>query len=264
MSDQILLFIPMYNCERQIGRVVDQLTPRIQALLSGLIVVDNRSTDKGQAVVAERIKSLHITANVLMNDGNYGLGGSHKVAFEHALSHGFDYLLVLHGDDQGSVEDIVPYLERREHHGLDALLGARFMKGSKLEGYSAMRTLGNYAFNTLYSVVSGYPIKDLGSGLNLYRVGALADRWWLKNANDLTFNYHMMLKSIDRGWKMKFFPLTWRESDQVSNVKLVRQSLRVAEIALRYGAMRRKYLASDYSGRPDGFYPSTVVAGNAC
>jgi dolichol-phosphate mannosyltransferase len=74
----------------------------------------------------------------------------------------------------------------------------------------------------------------------------------------------MMLKSIDRGWKMKFFPLTWRESDQVSNVKLVRQSLRVAEIALRYGAMRRKYLASDYSGLPDGFYPSTVVAGNAC
>ncbi|HTI02929.1 MAG TPA: glycosyltransferase family 2 protein [Acidisoma sp.] len=264
MSDRILLFIPMYNCERQIARVLDQLTPRAQALLSGLIVVDNRSTDKGQAVAAERIKSLQILANVLMNDGNYGLGGSHKVAFEYALAHAFDYVIVLHGDDQGSIEDILPYLERREHLGLDALLGARFMKGSKLEGYSAVRTLGNYGFNMLYSVVSSYPIKDLGSGLNLYRVGALADRWWLKNANDLTFNYHMMLKSIDRGWKMKFFPLTWRESDQVSNVKLVRQSLRVAEIALRYGAMRRKYLANDYSDRPDGAYPSTVVAGHAC
>ena len=180
-------------------------------MLSGLILVDNRSTDMSQSIAVERVKALQIPAKVLMNVDNYGLGGSHKVAFKYALDNHFDYVAVLHGDDQGNIEDLVPFLERREHIGLDALLGARFMKGSKLEGYSALRTFGNYVFNKLYSVVSGYPIKDLGSGLNLYRVGALADEWWLKNSNDLTFNYHMILKSICFGWKMKFFPLTWRE-----------------------------------------------------
>ena len=35
-------------------------------------------------------------------------------------------------------------------------------------------------------------IDDLGAGLNLYSVKALADRQYLRNADDLTFNYHMI------------------------------------------------------------------------
>ena len=43
--DKILLFIPMYNCEKQIVRVLDQLTPHVCELLSEVIIVNNRSTD---------------------------------------------------------------------------------------------------------------------------------------------------------------------------------------------------------------------------
>ena len=262
MPERILLFVPMYNCERQISRVIAQLTPEIQQVLSEVIVVDNRSSDNGRRVASEALAALKIPARLVMNDNNYGLGGSHKVAFTYALENGFDYLIVLHGDDQGSIADLVPYINRGDHRSLDALLGARFMTGAKLEGYSAFRTFGNHVFNTLYSLVAGYAIKDLGSGLNLYSVPALADRWWLNNANDLTFNYHMILKSINAGWKMRFFPLTWRESDQVSNVKLFRQALTVMGIVFTYLVARGKYVTMDYSGRPTGNYPSTTVSEN--
>lgn len=260
MPERILLFIPMYNCERQIPRVVAQLTPEIQDLLSEVLVVDNRSPDGGRLVAAAALAGLNIPARLMMNDGNYGLGGSHKVAFNYALENGFDYLIVLHGDDQGAIGDLTPHIRRGDHRGLDALLGARFMKGAKLEGYSAFRTFGNYVFNTLYSLVAGYGIKDLGSGLNLYKVTALSDRWWLGNANDLTFNYHMILRSIHAHWKMRFFPLTWRESDQVSNVKLFKQAMTVAGIAISYLMQQQKYIATDFSGRPGGNYPSTTVS----
>lgn len=261
-AERILLFIPMYNCAAQIPRVIAQLTPEVQSLLAEVIVVDNRSPDDGCEVAAEALGELAIPAKLFKNDGNYGLGGSHKVAFNHALANGFDYLIVLHGDDQGSIDDIVPQLRAGAHRDVDALLGARFMEGSKLQGYSLPRTLGNHVFNSLYSFVSGTRIFDLGSGLNLYRVSSLKDCWWLKNANDLTFNYHMILRSIAAGWKMRFFPLTWREDDQVSNVKLVSQSMRVLRLPAAYLTGRKAYLAGDYSGRPDGAYPSTLVYDN--
>ena len=251
MGNRILLFIPAYNCALQIGRVIGQLSDEVQSLLTDVLVVDNRSTDGTRETAVEALKGLRgVRASLLVNDANYGLGGSHKVAFLHAIENSFDHLVVLHGDDQGDVADILHYLRDGSYGHVDALLGARFMKGSRLVGYSAVRTLGNRVFNALYSASSGKRIHDLGSGLNLYKVQALRDRWWLRNADDLTFNYHMILRSIAAGWSIRFFPLSWREEDQVSNVKLVRQSMRVLSLPAAYLLRRRKYLDRDYSARP--------------
>jgi dolichol-phosphate mannosyltransferase len=254
---RVLLFIPMYNCAKQIARVLDQLTPDIRRHFDGLIIVDNGSTDGGRAAAVKALSRLEgLPAKLLLNDGNYGLGGSHKVAFDYALSNDFDYLVVLHGDDQGSISDIAPLIARGEHLALDCLLGARFMKGSHLRGYSAVRTFGNLVFNALYSIASGTRIHDLGSGLNLYALAAFGDREYLRCADDLTFNYHMILRSIAARQRIRFFPLEWREDDQISNVKLVRQSLRVLSIAVRYALQRNRYLADDYSaqrGQPYSF-----------
>ena len=46
---KILLFIPMYNCEKQIVRVLGQLKPEVCRELTEVIVVNNRSTDNGEA-----------------------------------------------------------------------------------------------------------------------------------------------------------------------------------------------------------------------
>lgn len=261
-AERLLLFIPAYNCAAQIGRVIAQLDAQAQALLSKVIVVDNGSTDGTRDAARQALTGLSVHACLFRNDGNYGLGGSHKVAFEHALANDFDYLIVLHGDDQGSIADILPYVRDGSHRQVDALLGSRFMKGARLDGYSVVRTIGNHVFNALYSVVTGVRVTDLGSGLNLYRVEALKSRLWWNSANDLTFNYHMILRSIAAGWRMRFFPLTWREDDQVSNVKLFRQATRVASLPLAYLFGRKAYLATDYSNHSGASYPSTLLFDN--
>ncbi len=259
MSERILLFIPAYNCERQIPRVIAQLSPERARWFSELIVVNNRATDDTEARAVEALNARGVNGKVLRNDGNYGLGGSHKVAFNYARANGFDFVVVLHGDDQGAVADLIPHLESGAHRDADCLLGARFAPGSRLTGYSLFRTLGNRAFNLLYSAVSGRWITDLGSGLNLYRVSALTDTFYLRCADDLTFNYHMLLRSIAAGWRIRFFPVEWREADQTSNVKLFRQAMRVLGIALSYGFNRRAYLASDYAALTSAAYSSTSI-----
>ena len=115
--DKILLFIPMYNCEKQITRVLAQLTEEICSYLSEIIIINNRSTDRGEANVKQYLSKnpLSVKVSLLRNDENYGLGGSHKVAFQYAIDHNFDYVILLHGDDQGDMANILPYLKSKAY-----------------------------------------------------------------------------------------------------------------------------------------------------
>ncbi|MCQ2031181.1 glycosyltransferase family 2 protein, partial [Stutzerimonas zhaodongensis] len=226
MKSKILVFIPAYRCENQIIRVINQFDDRVQALVDTVMVVDNRSPDSTLEKAIECGRSVLHNCNFIawINDDNYGLGGSHKAAFRYAIEHGFDHLVVLHGDDQADIRDLIPLLEEGVHLDVDCLLGARFMRGSQLKGYSWFRTYGNRLYNALFSAVALRAIYDLGSGLNIYRLVGYRDFYYKSFPDDLTFNYVMLMASYHRKQIVRFFPITWREEDQISNVKLFRQA----------------------------------------
>ncbi|MBO4812803.1 glycosyltransferase family 2 protein [Candidatus Saccharibacteria bacterium] len=234
-KDKILLFIPGYNCEKQIPRVLDKIDEEIARYFDEIIFVNNRSTDNTEDIVLNyKPKSFMPRIKVLRNDHNYNLGGSHKVAFSYALNNGFDYVVVLHGDDQGDIRDLKPILKSGEYENYDAMLGARFMKGSKLGGYSKFRTFGNRVYNHLFSMVVHRKIYDLGSGLNIYDVRALESKYYHKFPDRLTFNYCMVMALDYYNQKVKFFPISWREEDQSSNVKLMSQAMNVLKMLGKY------------------------------
>jgi glycosyltransferase involved in cell wall biosynthesis len=234
-TDKILIFIPMYNCERQISRVLSQFDNETQKLFSEIIVVDNGSKDSSIQTAIDSAKKLqHIKISIMKNHDNYSLGGSHKVAFNYAIENGFDYVVVLHGDDQGSITDIIPYIKNKEYKNYDSLLGSRFMKNSKLVGYSNFRIFGNFVFNTFVSILFRQKITDMGSGLNLYKTNYLKSKFYLYLPNDLTFPNNMCFYGIMSRSKFRFFPLLWREDDQISNAKLFRQSRLIFWAALKF------------------------------
>ncbi len=263
--DKILLFIPMYNCEKQITRVLAQLTDEVCSYLSEVIVINNISTDNGENAAIEYLKAhpLPIKASVLRNHENYGLGGSHKVAFDYAQKNGFDYVILLHGDDQGDISNILPYLKTREYADHDCFLGARFMKGSSLEGYSAFRTFGNRVYDMLFSIGTGIKVYDLGSGLNMYKTSILKDKFYLKYKDNLMFNYCMILGSAYYKHKIKFFPIIWREDDQVSNVKMVNQAITVLKLLFGYMANKKKFIDGEHRDTPRESYSAQVIYSSA-
>jgi glycosyltransferase involved in cell wall biosynthesis len=246
--ERILAFVPMYNCANQIGRVLAQFDGSACSYLSELLVVDNRSTDGSVDAAFKGLGALKgVRARLVQNDDNYGLGGSHKVAFDYALKNRFDYCVILHGDDQGSIADITPLIAQGAHRQVDCLLGARFMTGSQLDGYSQLRTWANRGFNLLYSAAAGKRLFDLGAGLNLYATAPLRGGFYLRLADDLTFNYTLILATVAKGWRIRFFPLTWRETDQISNARLLRQAFKTLGIVSQFAANRSAFLAADHS-----------------
>lgn len=245
MKDKILLFIPGYNCEKQIIRVLDKVNKKdILKYFYEIIFVDNRSTDNTQNSVKDYLKDNKLNLKILENNENYNLGGSHKVAFNYAVQNKFNYVIVLHGDDQADINDIIPCLENKEYKKYDCLLGSRFMKGSKLIGYSKFRTFGNIVYNKIFSILLGKKITDLGSGLNMYSIKMLENKFYHKFPDKLTFNYCMIMANHFYKYSMKFFPITWREEDQKSNVKMVSQAFNVLKMLFKY-RFNKKYITKE-------------------
>lgn len=264
MKDKILLFTPMYNCEKQIVRVLKQMTEKIGRYITEWVIINNRSTDNGEDVVKKYLSEHDMPTKVILlrNDENYGLGGSHKVAFQYAMDKGFDYIIVLHGDDQGDISNILPYLKSREYKKYDCFLGARFMKGSKLQGYSKFRTFGNYVYDFLFSIGCGYQIFDLGSGLNMYNVDIFKDKFYLKYKDNLIFNYCMVMGSSYYKHEVKFFPITWREDDQISNVKMLNQAITVLKLLGSFMLDRKKFVSMEHRDKIIEEYTAQIVCSN--
>tara|TARA_B100002019_G_C21246129_1_gene588362 strand:+ start:979 stop:1770 length:792 start_codon:yes stop_codon:yes gene_type:complete len=248
VNKKFLLFVPFYNCEKQIAKLVNQLDNKVCETFDEVIFVNNRSIDNTQKILIEclRRKKMDISWKIFLNDSNYNLGGSHKVAFNYAIENKYDYIVVLHGDAQGSIGDFINNLNQL-HDNVDCFLGSRFDSRSVRVGYSLFRTLGNYVFNFLCSLSLNKHITDMGSGLNCFKINFLAKNDFIKLPDDLVFN-NMMLFFMDyKEANYKFFPIKWVEEDQVSNAKLFSQSYKILKMCIKYLFGFRKFILSDTS-----------------
>lgn len=261
MTDRILVFIPCYNCAPQIGRVLGQVRGAVAGQVDEVLVLDNGSRDgtvEAAIAAAEAVEARAVTVG--RNLENYNLGGSHKAAYAYAEREGFSHVVTLHGDDQGDLRDILPVLAAGTHRRFDACMGARFARGSRLTNYSAFRILGNRAFNLVFSAASRRWVTDMGSGLNILAHKAYSDPAILRLPDDLHFNPYLLLDMYDRGNRVAFFPISWREEDQVSNVKMASQALKTLGAAARYALARRRFRASDFRALPRSAYAFETIA----
>lgn len=234
----INVYIPAYNCQNQIVKVLDKVLDN-QDFFNDIYLIDNCSTDKTVHYAKQKENKFGKKLNIIVNPRNLGYGGTHKVIFNDALEKNIDYALVLHGDDQADINDFIPFIKDKTYLNKNALLGARFMSSSKLFNYSYFRKFGNIVFNILYSISLGKKIFDLGSGINLYSKKCFADLNYKKFNDDLTFNYQNTINMFKNINDLVFIPITWREEGQLSNVKIITQTLTVFKILIKYTLLRK-------------------------
>jgi glycosyltransferase involved in cell wall biosynthesis len=258
-ADRILLFIPCYNCAPQIGRVLGQVRGEAARFIDEVLVLDNGSRDGTVEAAIEASADVPVPTRVARNRDNYNLGGSHKAAYVYAEANGFSHVVTLHGDDQGNLADLLPVLRSGDHRRFDACMGARFMRGSTLSNYSAVRIIGNRLFNRIFSIAAGQHVTDMGSGLNLLARSAFTDPRLGRLPDDLHFNPYLLLDMIGNGRSVHFFPISWREDDQVSNVKMISQALETLRAPLLYKFARTAFRDRDFRARRRNSYAFDFV-----
>lgn len=220
-KQKVLIAIPAYNCAPQIIRVLQEIDPKLQKRVAEIAVIDNGSTDDTikKALVFKEKSPYKDKLRIYKNNANYNLGGTHKVAFNKALKEGFTHVVILHGDNQAKSSEVNDLLDFAENNPQQTVLGSRFNKKSRLNGYDKKRIYGNKVLNALYSILTLRRLEDLGSGINLFYLKDLDKKTYLKFADKLTFNYELILDLVKRRVDFAYLPITWSEDDQVSNAR---------------------------------------------
>ena len=255
-----MIFIPTYNCQQQIRRVLSKIDKHIQNYIEEVVIVDNRSSDNtvNEAILASEGISKKVT--ILRNSQNYNLGGSIKRAFIYAIENKYDYMITLHGDDQADIRDLLPIFQSGTHTKNDIVIGARFHKKSILKGYSLVRRLGNRALNLVCSAINLRQVDDLIAGINCFDISFFKNKFFMKFPDNLTFDTHVLLYAFNKKAKVTYVPITWREEDRISNARVINQAIIILKLFFRYSIKREKVFAENASGRPIEFeYKSEVV-----
>jgi len=156
LIDRAIVVIPAYNEAGAIGRVVRGL----RAWGAPVVVVDDGSTDETVARAEEA------GATVLSNGGNKGKGEALIRGFKYALEQGRELILTFDGDGQHDPALLPLFLNAREIHQADIVVGRRQMSWTDMP---PMRFLTNRCMSAVVTWMGGKRITDTQCGLRLFR-----------------------------------------------------------------------------------------------
>jgi hypothetical protein len=239
MNCKNLIFIPVFNNQKQIKYVLEDLNKLRLNSLDTILFIDNNSKDSTFNIIRKKIANYKFNAQLIKNPNNIGLGGSFKVAINYALKNNFDYMFHYHGNNMNSIRDFIKILAKSEFKNFDFYFGSRFEKGSKIINYFFLKKIGNLLFNLLYSIFLKKKITDLGGPINVYKISNFKDKLFENFSNDLTFQYYLLLYAVFFKKKYKFFPINIKINHK-SNVVPMAHIFSMIKILVRF-VFKRSY-----------------------
>src|SRR3989338_5386166 len=159
----IVIYIPAYNVGHTLPRVLERIPEELSPIVKEILIVDNASTDNTY-ITAVQWKDKLKNITIIQNQTNQGYGGSQKIAYQHCIEKGYDYVVMLHGDAQYAPEFIPQLLEKAQQSNADLVFGSR-IKGKPLQGGMPLwRYAGNRFLTWLENTVLDMNLSEFHSG----------------------------------------------------------------------------------------------------
>lgn len=146
---RVVVVVPAYRVEREIGAVLRELPPWVQHV----VVVDDASDD-GTGAAVEAVGDARV--ELLRHPTNRGVGGAMRSGFARALELRADVVVKMDGDgqmDPRALPELVAPLLRGE---ADYTKGNRFRDLTALADMPPLRRAGNMALSFLVKAATGY------------------------------------------------------------------------------------------------------------
>ncbi len=156
MSD-LLLILPAYNEEKNIGKVIELVREKCPA--ADILVVNDGSNDN-TALVCE---SLGVTA--ASHRVNLGLAAAIRTGMKYALSNGYEYACQFDADGQHDEEKIMSMWNMAVKTQADIVIGSRFLSGEKPD---FLKDIGRKIISFCIKITCGAKITDPTSGMRMY------------------------------------------------------------------------------------------------
>jgi len=129
------------------------------------LVIDDNSPDGTAAVVKNLAEKYDGKIFLLERDRKGGIGDACKAGFKHAIVQlKADVLIEMDADLSHNPNDI-PRLLAKLNDGYDLVIGSRYVKGGKIEGWPWRRKFMSWAGNFLGRFALSFKVRDCTNGL---------------------------------------------------------------------------------------------------
>jgi len=233
---RVAAVVPAYNEAGKIGDVVRKISRRHAACV---IVVDDASSDgtaaEARAAGAERVVS---------HERNRGVGAAIRTGLLTAKSLGFEFAVVLSGDDQHEPVELPRLLGPLFEGKADLVQGSRWLPGGAVPGIPRQRRWLTRIYPWLFRIASGYPSTDGTNGLRAFRLSLLddarirLDQEWLDRYE---LEPYLLFQAVRCGYRVHEVPVTVRyHARGTTKMRVVRDGWRIVRplVYLRLGLKR--------------------------
>ena len=209
-----------YEAESTLEKVLARVPDSVFDHDTEVLVIDDSSGDRTFDVGVRSARDSRHRITVLYNPENQGYGGNQKLGYQYAIRHGFDVVVLLHGDGQYAPEAIPSLLAPMLDGSADAVMGSRMLVPgvARQGGMPLYKFVGNKILTFLQNRLLGSRLSEFHSGFRAYRVAALAKIPFGYNSNVFHFDTEIIIQLMLAGCRITEVPIPTYYGDEICRV----------------------------------------------
>ncbi len=222
---RVLIFIVAYFAETTILQVLARIPPLSDYEVE-VLIIDDGSTDATFAL-SDRLRAsgdYPHKLTVLANPRNQGYGGNQKLGYRYALEHGFDHVVLLHGDAQYAPEALPDILAPLARGTADVVLGSRMLTpgAARRGGMPLYKWVGNKILTGYQNLVLRSRLAEFHTGYKAYTTAALRRIPFDLNSNVFHFDTEIIIQFLRAQARIVEVPIPTFYGDEICRVNGLR------------------------------------------
>ena len=233
------ILVVAYNAASTLAQVLDRIPADFRPEIHEVLVGDDASHDSTYLVGLGYLQtSDDLPLTVVRHDDNRGYGGNQKWGYRYAMEHGWDIVVLLHGDGQYAPEMLAQMVAPIAEGRADAVFGSRIMNPGEARrgGMPAYKYFGNRILTTVQNRLAGTELTEWHSGYRAYSVDALRSLPIERNDDGFNFDTQIILQFREAGLRIAEIPIPTYYGDEICYVDGVKYAKDVTRDVLRYRA----------------------------
>jgi methionine biosynthesis protein MetW len=236
---KIGILVVAYNAASTLAQVLDRIPVEFRSNIHEVLIGDDHSQDSTYLVgLGYQQTATDLPLTIVRHPQNLGYGGNQKWGYQYALDHGWDVVVLLHGDGQYAPELLPAMIEPIVAGEAEAVFGSRIMNRGEARrgGMPAYKYLGNRILTTFQNTVVGTELTEWHSGYRAYDVHALGKLPLEDNADGFNFDTEIIIQLHEAGFRIAEIPIPTYYGDEICYVDGIGYAKDVTKDVLRYRA----------------------------
>jgi len=224
IDQRLIVNLSVFNSYKNLKKIIAGISA-IKLNIVKIIIVDNNSSIsiKKKLALLIKLKNLYkINIKLVVNNENYGFGGSQKILFSLLKKEKFEYLIALGTSNRYNIRPVMLAVKKNIKFKKDYYLFSRFVNRESTRNYNRVRRDFNIIFIIITKIFTATFFSDPGQSSYILKKKIL-NKFKNIKVNNITngshFPHFFNIKMFKLNLRYKEIPIMWKEGNIKSHLQ---------------------------------------------